>query len=357
MTTRPTRFRITAALFIVFGGWSVSVRAQGLAGRVALEGIGSVSTQGTAVDDPSVILDLVSTVRVADGWDIIARPWSMRRPGGDWMFEMYQLQVRYVSATRVPFRVDAGILPSPVGLFTLELQPHRNPLVNAPAYYFAPLPAVDGRFENVRLISGGYPVGAIISTSGSRWDLRGGITDSSPVKPRNAFSRERPAAEAQFVLGGGFTPMTGLRLGVGWTRGHYRPRSGSTTSPSVDKVASVLTVEAEYAFAHTRIAGEWVQDHFEGPSGASTARGFAAQVTQTLTPRLFAAARAIAVSAPVSINPVEIHRTSRSIETTLGYRLTTALTVRGGYLRSRGYNDPHPHDACTLSLVWSDRWW
>ena len=31
------------------------------------------------------------------------------RPGGDWMFEMYQLQLRYVSSTRLPFRVDAGI--------------------------------------------------------------------------------------------------------------------------------------------------------------------------------------------------------------------------------------------------------
>lgn len=357
MTTTGTCFRLAAALFIVLAGWSGSARAQGLAGRVALEGIGSISTQGTAVDDPSVILDLVSTIRLADGWDIIARPWSMRRPGGDWMFEMYQLQLRYVSATRVPFRVDAGILPSPVGLFTLELQPHRNPLVNAPAYYFAPLPAVDGRFESVRLISGGYPVGAMVSTSGSRWDLRGGITDSSPVKPRNAFSHDRLAAEAQFVLGGGFTPVTGLRVGAGWTRGHYRPRSVSAASPAPYKVATVLTAEAEYAFAHTRFAGEWVQDHFEGPSDSWTARGFGAQVAQTLTPRLFAAARAIAVSAPVSIVPVEIHRTSRSIETTLGYRVTTALTVRGGYLRTRGYNDARPHDAGTLSLVWSDRWW
>lgn len=80
-----------------------AVHAQGLAGRVAVEGIASASSQARELNDPNVILDLVGTVRVGDGWDIIVRPWSMRRPGGDWMFEMYQLQVRYVSSTPLPF--------------------------------------------------------------------------------------------------------------------------------------------------------------------------------------------------------------------------------------------------------------
>ena len=188
---------LTAAALLAVG--AAPARGQGLGGRLALEGIASLSTQARTLDDPMVILDLVGTVRLADGWDVVVRRWSMRRPGGDWVFEMYQLQVRYVSSTRVPFRVDAGIMPSPVGLFTLELQPHRNPLISVPFYYVSPLPAVDGRFDRVRLMSGGYPLGAIVTLSGARWDARGGVTDSTPAQPHNVLGSSRPPGHAQLV--------------------------------------------------------------------------------------------------------------------------------------------------------------
>ena len=332
--------------------------AQGLAGRVALEGIASISAPASAMDDPMVILDLVGTVRVAGGWDVVVRPWSMRRPGGDWMFELYQLQLRYVSTTKTPFRVDAGIIPSPVGLFTLELQPHRNPLVSAPSYYFAPLPAVNGRFDNVRLISGGYPLGAVFTVSGTRWDARGGITDRSPVQPANVLTGSRPPAEAQVVLGGGVTPVPGMRVGVGFTQGRYRPRAPlASGSPAPPRMATVFNIEGEYAVGHTRVSGEWIRDRLDTDSRPAIARGFNLQAVQTLSPRIFAAARATRVSSPVATAPVERRRSSTEYETTLGYRLTTELTVRGGYQRERGYQDTRWHNAAVLSLVWAERWW
>ena len=342
--------------------------AQGLSGRVALEGIASMSARASAVDDPMIILDLVGTVRLADGWDLVVRPWSMRRPGGDWMFEMYQLQLRYVSSTRLPFRVDAGIMPSPIGLFTLELQPHRNPLISAPSYYFAPLPAVNGRFQNVRLISGGYPLGAMVSLSGTRWDARAGVTDRSPVQPANVLSASRPPADPQMVLGGGITPVTGMRLGVGLTKGRYRPRTPAT-SPGVDPpTATVLNIEGEYAVGHTRVSGEWVRDQFAPsdssglasagrPSASTVARGFNVQAAQTLTPRIFAAVRATRVSSPVATIPAEVRRSSTAYEATLGYRLTTEFTIRGGYQRERSYQETRWRNAAVMSLVWAERWW
>ena len=273
------------------------------------------------------------------------------------MFEMYQLQVRYVSSTRVPFRVDAGILPSPVGLFTLELQPHRNPLINPPSYYFAPLPAVDGRSDRMRLISGGYPLGAMFSVSGTRWDARAGVTDSTPAQPRNVFSGSRPPAQPQLVLGGGVTPIPGMRLGAGFTRGRYRPRT--ITAESIDDLpsATVFNLEGEYAVGYTRLSGEWVRDRFETPSGAAVARGFTVQAAHTLSPRIFAAARASRVTSPTATVPVEVRRSSTGFEATLGYRLTTELTVRGGYQRERGFRDPEWQGAAVMSLVWAERRW
>jgi hypothetical protein len=282
----------------------------------------------------------------------------MRRPGADWVFEMYQLQLRYVSPTRIPFRIDAGIIPSPVGLFTLELQPHRNPLIGSPFYYFSPLPPVDGGQERLRLISGGYPLGAMFSVSGARWDARAGITDSSPARPHNVLSASRPPSQPQLVAGGGVIPITGMRLGVGFTRGAYRPASPSAEGVQrTAATATVFNVEGEYAVGHTRLSGEWVRDRFDTPTGHAVARGFTAQAVRTLSPRLFAAARATRVSSPVMTFPGETRGTSTAVETTLGYRLSPEVTIRGGYQRERRHNDPAWRHAALASIVWAARYW
>ena len=81
--------------------------------------------------------------------DVIVRPWFRRMPGGDWSKEMYQLQMRYQPSTRVPLRIDAGIISSPLGIIALEMRPDRNPIIGTPSYYFSPLPSFDGRFDRV----------------------------------------------------------------------------------------------------------------------------------------------------------------------------------------------------------------
>lgn len=346
---------ITAALLVIAAR---PLQAQTLAGRVAIEAVAAASTNVRTAGDPMVILDLAGTVRLGDGWDVVIRPWSVRGPGGDWTFEMYQLQVRYVSPTRVPFRVDAGIMSSPLGLSTLELQPHRNPLIGVPFYYLVPLPPIDGHFNDLRLMSGGYPLGAMFSVSGTGWDARAGITDATPAGPRSVVSSSRPDAQPQLVLGAGVTPVTGLRLGAGFARGGYRPRtetpSGSILEP---KSATVFNLEGEYGVGHTRVSGEWIRDRFDTLTGGAVARGFNVQASQTLSPRIFAAARATRASSPIVTAPVEVRRTSTAFEATVGYRLTTELTLRSGYQRERGFDASQYSNAAVMSIVWAERWW
>jgi hypothetical protein len=95
----------------------------------------------------------------------------------------YQLQVRYLSDTHVPFRVDAGIIPSPLGLGTLERRPDLNPLIGPPFYYVVPLPRFDLTYDGLQMIAG-YPFGATVSASGSHWDARGGVTSATPARAR-----------------------------------------------------------------------------------------------------------------------------------------------------------------------------
>lgn len=271
---------------------------------------------------------------------------------------MYQLQLRYTSSTRIPFRFDTGVITSPLGLATLELQADRNPTIGAPFYYFVPLPSFDGHGDQVTLMSGGYPLGAIVSASGSRWDLRGGVTDSSPTRQRNVFAASRPPAASQIVVGGGITPATGLRFGAGFARGRYRTHAASDTSAaSHGESATVFTVEGDYAIGFTRISGEWIVDRFDTTVAPAVARGFNLQAVRTLTPRWFAAGRAVHATSPVLKGYRPGRHAATSAEGTLGYRVTPVFTVRGGYQGSSSLYRPTWEHALAVSAVWSQRWW
>ena len=357
---RPARF-VGSVLASAMAGLAIvpaAAAAQEITGRATMEAVASASVTSDAKDDPFLIFDAVSTIRLGRGWDGVIRPWARRMPGGDWGAEMYQLQLRYTSSTRVPFRFDAGIISSPMGLATLELRPDRNPTIGAPFYYFSPLPAFDGHFDRVTLMSGGYPLGAMLSASGQRWDLRGGITDGTPARGRSVLSSSRPAAMPQFIAGAGVTPMPGLRLGAGVAHGGYRTSTISANGrvfPAAS--ATVFNVEGEFAIGYTRIAGEWIADRFDTTAGPAVARGFNLQAVRTLTPRWFAAGRAVRASSPVLTGLYPGRRTASSTEATLGYRLTPQFTLRGGYEGSTSFNRAQWEHALAVSFVWAQRWW
>jgi hypothetical protein len=123
--------------------------------RASVEFVGAI-TQSTADPgfDPFIVIDGTATIRMTSTMDVVVRPYFRRLPGGDWSKEMYQLQVRYQPDTSLPFRIDAGIISSPLGIIALEMRPDRNPIIGAPSYYFSPLPSFDGRFDRVQLLSG-----------------------------------------------------------------------------------------------------------------------------------------------------------------------------------------------------------
>jgi hypothetical protein len=254
-------------------------------------------------------------------------------------------------------RVDAGIITSPLGLGTLELRADLSPAIKTPFYYYMPLPSFEPRYDGVQLMSGGYPLGAIVSTSGDRWDARAGVTDSTPARSRNVFAEGRPSAMRQFVAGGGVTPMPGLRVGAGFAHGAYRTDANATSSSSSTGAdATVLNVEAEYAIGHTRLSGEWVRSRFEAPSGPAVARGYYVQAVRTFTPRLFGVVRVVSASSPVYRTIGRVRRTMTTAEATAGYRLGREFTVRVGYYGSQRFGASDRSHTGIVSLVWARRW-
>ena len=45
-----------------------------------------------------------------------------------------------------------------------------------------------------------------------------------------------------------------------------------------------------------------------------------------------------------------------TVEMTAGYRVTREWTLRGGYIRQRGYVAPDWDNQAAVSIVWAKRW-
>jgi len=340
-------------------GAAAPAAAQGFqSGRIVIEAVAAVTTSSAAADDPFVFLDLTTTMRVNESLDVIVRPWARRLPGGDWDALFYAAEIRYQPIDRL--RIEAGIMSSPLGMGTLEMRQDRNPAVASPFYYFGPLPRFDPQADRVQVLAGGYPIGAIVSSSGSWWDVRGGVTDSTPARYRKVFASNNPAPAAQLIAGAGVTPRPGLRFGIGLAHGAYREGDDldyyNNPAPLPDADATVFNVEGEFAVRYTRITGEWVRDRFESTTSPAITRGFYLQGVQTLTPRLFATSRITHASTPVLVGTARVQRTRSQFELSGGYRLTPDWILKGGYEASRRYGASDWDHAATVSIVWAKRW-
>jgi hypothetical protein len=354
--------RMVGLAFLMMAAGTLEVRAQErpLVGIPAIEAVAAITTSSSAWDDPALFFDLATTVPIGDRFGAIVRPYAHRLTGGEWEAEMYQLQLRYQSQTRIPLRVDAGIITSPLGLGTLELRSDLSPAIKMPFYYTRPLPAFDSSRTDVQLMSGGYPIGVIASASGARWDARGGWTDSSPARPRNAFASDRPPVMSQFIAGGGFTPTTGLRFGAGFAHGAYRASPTTAVTPTAAQSESdsvtVFNLEGEYSVGHMRFSGEWVRSRFESTLGPTVARGYFVQAVNTFTPRLFGTIRIVGASTPAYVAGTQVRREMTTAEFSAGYRISHEFTVRGGYYTQLRFGANDWSHSAIASLVWSRRW-
>ena len=90
-------------------------------------------------DASGVIVDAEMSVGLGGGFEGMLRPWAMRQPSGEWNKQIWIAAVRYQRPGPIGLRVDAGLIPSPVGLSNLMLRPQLNPTVSLPASLFQPV--------------------------------------------------------------------------------------------------------------------------------------------------------------------------------------------------------------------------
>lgn len=308
-------------------------------------------------DATGVFLDAVVTAGLGRGFEVVTWPIAQRlASSGDWTSDLWIAAVRYERAGRVGVRIDGGLIPSPIGLANLTVRrPHLNPTISQPASLFTPLPALEFRGPRANLLGAVYPFGGQVTVSGLHWDTRAAVIDTSPLRRRRIISSVNPPRFGNIVAGGGVTPFVGFRVGASVARGGWA-RAGESPTVTEDLEATVFTVESEFSYAFTKLAGEWVRDAVDTSSGTQEASGWFVQGHQTLAPRWFAAVRVEHMDSPLVSPLVVTRQRMTNSEEVVGFRLTPELTVRGGHRARRGFGRPGYDHQVEVSLVWWKRW-
>jgi hypothetical protein len=252
---------------------------------------------------------------------------------------------------------EAGLIPSPVGLGNLMLRPQLNPTLSLPSAMFTSLPVLDPRIPRLTLLGAVYGYGASGTLSGPRWDARAAVIDTSPLRTRRIFAEpdQNPPRFPTVVVGGGVTPVIGVRIGGSLTRTGWQ-KAGESPLVTADRGATMVTIESEVSFRYTRLVAEWVRDSLATAAGREVGSGWWLQGQQTLTPRLFAAGRVERIAAPLVTGPERADQTLVSVEETLGVRITPELTLRLSHRARRLFGQPGYTNQVGVSAVWWKRW-
>ena len=358
MGAAPSAIRVLHLTVAAATAWPLMASAQ--TSRFAFDVVAAADGDaGSEVTrKPTAWLDLFGAVRLAEGLDLRARPVVLRRSfDGEWQTQIYELALRYERPGAVGWRFDVGQFSSPVGLSILENRPDRNPVVSPHSTLYLPIPRYESGTPTTFLLAAAYPLGAKVTVSGSKWDARAAVTDSSAIRGRPFLGDNKPPRMANVMVGGGFTPHIGLRFGGAIAYGPYAAETEVRDRSRGDRHASLVQLEGEWSFRYTRLAGEWLWTARELAHSDARVYGGWIEGTQTIGPRLFAAVRYDEQWTRWTMPPDRSEREApyRRVETALGVRVTPAITLRGSYMTRKGYVVGFWDDQFLASIVFAKK--
>ena len=307
---------------------------------------------------PTAWFDVFAAYRLSERFDLRVRPVVFRRSfDGSWQTQVYELALRYERPGPVGVRFDVGHFSSPVGLSILENRPNKNPVVSPHSTLYLPIPRYENGTPATFLLAASYPLGAKLTVSGAGWDARAAVTDSSPIRGRAFFGDNQPPRMANVMVGAGFTPHIGVRLGGAVAYGPYAAATEVRDPSRGDRTASLVQLEGEWSFDYTRLAGEWIWSRRELAHTRARVNGGWIEGTQTLGPRLFAALRYDEQWTHWITSPDLTAREApyRRVEAAIGLRITPEITVRGSFMTRKGYVVGFWDDQFLASIVYAKK--
>jgi hypothetical protein len=249
---------------------------------------------------------------------------ARRDHGMEWYTDM--LGVRYLHSTALV--ADAGLMPHPLGAFASRRYSNRNPLIGVPDGY--PVQ---------------YPLGVQLSGIRGPIDYRGAVV-SLPVA--NESYVPAPGTAARPVLGVGYTPMVGARVGVSATWGPYLDAEmspallgGEDWRAYAQRIGALdVRLSRGYLEMHGELAAS--QHDVRGEDGMRSVNGltYYAEAKYTLSPRVFVAVRGerndYAYIVPVADAPWIASATNMyNGEVGAGYRLDPETIVKASVRADR----------------------
>ncbi len=267
--------------------------------------------------------------------------------------------------------IKAGQLSSAFGLFPMEYDDARMPLIDAPASYIANLPlrpdqrpcgvadllqqdygndvaygcggSQTDRYGQLPVTLYGLPA-VEVDLSVARVDARFQVTSSSPTNPQPLTSESQ---FAQWTAGAGYTTPGGLHLGASGFRGPYLDKALLPYLPAGARLRSFLSsgvgLDAEWARGAWSLEGEWQHFRFDLPGFPVSPSEVAeyAQAKRILSPRAFIAMRAAAIhfgsikdDSGAMAN--QFAGTHQIYEVGAGYRFNRSQLLKVGFGWTRG---------------------
>jgi hypothetical protein len=185
-----------------------------------------------------------------------------------------QFGLRYTASQH--FVIDAGRLQPVIGTFASRHFSTRNPLIGEPDGY-----SLD------------YPLGVEVFGDASKFDYRAAMV-SLPTS--HTGYEPTPTPRLRPAIGGGFTPIVGLRFGASFTVGPYLSRDVPVAALKgrswSDFHQRVMAFDASFSHGYLETHAEAARGRYDIPSGAITGFTYYGEAKYTLTPRFFIAGRA-----------------------------------------------------------------
>jgi len=236
-----------------------------------------------------------------------------------------QFGVRYLASPA--FVVDVGRFTPIIGTFSSRHFSTRNPLIGEPDGYAAD-----------------YPYGIKVSGEGRGFDYRAGLVS---LPTTHVGYEPAPSARMRPAIGGGYSPMVGLRFGASFTAGPYLSKQLSAAQlngrPWTDYQQTVMAFDAQYSRGYLETHVEAARGTYD-IAGRSAIAGFTyyGEAKYTLTPRFFIAARAERNKYPFIRPQATLPWTARLTdfvdgEMGAGFRITSSTLIKAS--------------------VRGDRWW
>lgn len=350
--------RLLAAVLLWLGSAALS-SGQSLE-RITVESAASVTKfyGERAGARPDMVVDITATVRLDGGWVVYARPWFRQASTAPYAVakEVYQAAVQHQRRGRVGTRIDLGYILSPIGIGMLDMRPDTNPLAMTHLSYIIPMPTFETGAPAASPIASSYPLGGVFTASTAHWDSRFAILAAPPNRGFviNA-AQPNPSARPFVVVGGGFTPRTGLRIGVAYGQGDYARAREFALPTSGNRQVRMTSVEGELAFGYTKLTGEVTRDAIDTASGPVTATQWFIQGMHTLAPRWYVAGRYEGANAPPS-KVVGTRPTLRTSEVAAGFRISPEFTLKHSFTIRKTYFSRVSDRQIGAALVWARRW-